>query len=57
VAGQRVRQLASGSFPAGQHGLRWDGSDDHGRIVASGVYLLSLRADGLTRTMKVSFMP
>jgi hypothetical protein len=57
VAGHRVRQLASRSFPAGQHALRWDGADDHGNRVASGIYLLSLRADGVTRTMKVSFMP
>jgi flagellar hook assembly protein FlgD len=57
VAGHRVRQLASGSFPAGASNLRWDGADDHGNRVASGIYLLSLRADGVTRTMKVSFMP
>jgi spore coat protein A, manganese oxidase len=57
VAGHHVRQLASGSFPAGEQALRWDGRDDRGKTVASGVYLLNLRADGVTRTMKVSFMP
>jgi flagellar hook capping protein FlgD len=57
VAGHHVRQLASGSFPAGEQALRWDGTDDRGKTVASGVYLLNLRADGVTRTMKVSFMP
>jgi FtsP/CotA-like multicopper oxidase with cupredoxin domain len=57
VAGHRVRQIARGSFPAGEHGIAWDGSDDHGRIVASGVYFLNLRADGVNRTMKMSVMP
>ena len=57
VAGHRVRQLASRSFPAGENSLRWDGADDHGRTVPSGIYLLNLRADGVNRSMKVSFMP
>jgi FtsP/CotA-like multicopper oxidase with cupredoxin domain len=57
VAGHRVRQLARGSFPAGEQALAWDGSDDHGRMVASGVYFLNLRADGVNRTMKMSVMP
>ena len=57
VAGHRVRQLADRSFPAGENGLRWDGADDHGRRVASGIYLLHLRADGVSRTMKLSFLP
>jgi flagellar hook assembly protein FlgD len=56
VAGHRVRQIASGPFPAGAQTLRWDGTDDRGRTVASGVYLLNLRADGVSRTIKVSVM-
>jgi spore coat protein A, manganese oxidase len=56
VAGHRVRQIASGPFPAGAQTLRWDGTDDRGRTVASGVYLLNLRADGVNRTIKVSVM-
>jgi hypothetical protein len=57
VAGHCVRQLARGSFPAGEHGFAWDGSDDHGRMAASGVYFLNLRADGVNRTLKMSVMP
>jgi len=57
VTGQRVRVLANGAFPAGEHAVRWDGADDAGRTVAPGVYFLHLRADGVSRTRKVSYIP
>jgi hypothetical protein len=39
LRGQRVRSLASGSMPRGHCDMRWDGRDDSGRAVGSGVYL------------------
>jgi FtsP/CotA-like multicopper oxidase with cupredoxin domain len=57
VTGQRVRQLASGSFAAGDHSLRWDGTDEAGRTVASGVYFVKLDADGRSSTRKVFVTP
>ncbi|RKZ14762.1 hypothetical protein DRQ53_10745 [bacterium] len=44
--GRRVRVLASGEFGAGRHRARWDGTDDRGRLVASGVYFARLRVEG-----------
>ncbi len=44
VAGRRVRTLAQGTFPAGSHSLTWDGRDDGGRALASGIYFAQLRA-------------
>ena len=44
--GRRVRMLASGEFGPGRHRARWDGTDDRGRTVASGVYFARLRVDG-----------
>jgi flagellar hook assembly protein FlgD len=40
VAGRRVRNLADRVFPAGEHVLEWDGSDDAGGRVARGVYFI-----------------
>jgi len=57
VAGQRVRRLASAAFEAGQHAVRWDGSDDHGRPVAMGVYFVNLRANGVSSARKVLVTP
>jgi serine protease len=38
VSGRLVRTLAQGSYPAGERVIRWDGKDDHGERVGSGVY-------------------
>jgi subtilisin family serine protease len=38
VSGRLVRTLGQGSYPAGEHTLRWDGKDDRGERVGSGVY-------------------
>ena len=43
LAGQRVATLADGVRAAGSYTLRWDGRDDDGRALASGVYLYRLR--------------
>ena len=42
LSGQRVAVLDQGPQKVGYHRLRWDGRDDSGRPVASGVYLYRL---------------
>lgn len=46
--GRTVRRLPARDWPAGQHGLRWDGRDDGGRPVASGSYRVLLELPGAT---------
>ena len=46
VTGQLVRRLVNGQVNAGHHAVEWDGRDNRGRPVASGVYLCRLVADG-----------
>ena len=43
LTGQRVTTLAEGVYPEGVFAVSWDGRDDQGREVASGVYLCRLR--------------
>jgi flagellar hook assembly protein FlgD len=40
--GRRVRALFEGIVGEGAQAVRWDGRDDAGRPVASGVYLASI---------------
>lgn len=44
VAGRKVATLATGVWQSGQHAIVWDGLDDQGAGVATGVYFLHLRA-------------
>jgi hypothetical protein len=53
VSGRRVRTLVSGFVPAGIHEVAWNGRDDSGRPVASGVYLYSFRTGGFSETRKM----
>ena len=43
LAGQRVATLVQGAREAGTYTVRWDGRDDDGQALASGVYLYRLR--------------
>jgi len=52
VRGQRVRTLVDDPLPAGEHTAVWNGRDDAGRAVASGVYLLRLQVGGRAQTTK-----
>ena len=44
LAGQAIRSLVHRSLEAGYHTFEWDGRDQHGYPVASGVYLYRLQA-------------
>lgn len=50
VTGRTVRRLVEGETQgAGVHAIRWDGRDDGGRNLASGIYRLRLQTDGPAR--------
>jgi len=47
VRGRNVRHLINGTMPAGMNEVAWDGRDDAGRKLPSGVYYFRLHALGL----------
>jgi len=53
VRGRRVRTLVDQNLPAGEHFVSWDGLDDAGRPVASGVYLFRVKSGIFTPAGKV----
>lgn len=48
LGGREVAVLVDGRVTAGTHTVRWNGHDDAGQAVASGTYLMRLRAGGQT---------
>jgi len=52
AAGRAVRRLFSGTRPAGDYELEWDGRDGSGARVASGVYFVRIRAAGATQVAR-----
>jgi uncharacterized protein (DUF362 family) len=53
VTGRRVRTLVDRALVSGSYSKVWDGTDNAGRSVASGVFLAHLRVDGDTATHKL----
>jgi len=56
LLGQKVTGLADGFFTAGQHSVRWDGTDNNGTRVASGIYFYRLTGDNFVQTHKMILM-
>lgn len=54
VNGRRVRTLADDvSYPAGHHGVVWDGRDDAGARVAAGVYTVRLAGTNFSESRTI----
>ncbi len=54
VRGRPVRTLHDGVLGAGNHDFRWDETDQAGHRVGSGLYFVSVRAEGIRRTARVA---
>jgi methionine-rich copper-binding protein CopC len=52
VLGQRVKSLVNGNLPAGNHKVKWNGCDQNGRKVSSGVYVYRLITGDNTYTRR-----
>ncbi|HEX9973749.1 MAG TPA: FlgD immunoglobulin-like domain containing protein, partial [bacterium] len=46
LQGHTVRTLVHGDVSAGYHIIQWDGRDDRGNVMASGVYIMRIEARG-----------
>ena len=56
VDGRRVRTLAQGVRDAGRYDVAWNGTDDRGATVTSGVFFVRLEAAGLRRTRLITLV-
>ncbi|MEJ2722616.1 MAG: FlgD immunoglobulin-like domain containing protein, partial [bacterium] len=56
VQGRQVRTLLHAAKPAGTHSFTWETVDNEGRALASGIYFVRLRANGMTDTRKIAIL-
>jgi hypothetical protein len=56
LLGRRVRTLVSGDIAAGDHEITWDGRDQAGHDVASGVYVYRLQAGESTQARRMTLV-
>jgi hypothetical protein len=54
--GQRVRTLLSGSQTTGEYAITWDGTNDNGAHVASGIYFYRLRTEEFNAVRKLAMI-
>jgi len=56
LKGQKVRVLTNQEYIAGKHFLEWNGTDDNGKNVSSGVYFYRLKTANYTAQRKMILM-
>jgi flagellar hook assembly protein FlgD len=56
VLGQKVRTLVNDRLEAGYHSVVWDGRNELGQTVSSGVYIYRFEASDFTKTLKLMLL-
>jgi len=56
LLGEEIRTLMDADCEAGRHSLHWDGKDNQGQAIASGVYLYRLQAGSFMKTKKMNLL-
>jgi len=56
AAGRVVRRVRAGRLDAGHHRMMWNGRDDGGQRLASGVYFVQATVDGESHSARVSLV-
>ncbi|MFH1277923.1 MAG: FlgD immunoglobulin-like domain containing protein [Candidatus Eisenbacteria bacterium] len=56
TAGREVRTLVDADLPAGPHSVSWDGRNDRGQEVSTGIYFYRLEAGDFRSTHKMALL-
>jgi len=56
IMGEEVRTLVDKTQHAGIYTVTWDGKDNYGNDISSGIYFYYLKADQFNCTRKMIFM-
>jgi hypothetical protein len=56
VTGKLVKTLIDDELKSGYHSVIWDGKDERGNSVESGIYIYKLQADNYTETRRMTLL-
>ena len=56
MMGRLVSTLVDGNLKQGYHSITWNGMDSNGHAVSSGMYIYSLKGEGVSITKKMVMM-
>jgi hypothetical protein len=56
IRGQRIKSLVNEHLRSGVHTVEWNGTDDQGRQVSSGIYLYQMQSENYTSTRRMLLM-
>jgi hypothetical protein len=56
VRGGKIRTVFEGTMPAGSHSIAWDGNDENGLPAPSGIYIVTVKANRIVRSIKMTLM-
>jgi hypothetical protein len=56
ILGQRVKTLVNGLQQAGYYNITWDGTNNFGSKVTSGIYIYRLQSGNFIKTLKMSLL-
>ena len=56
IVGQQVCTLVNRAQMSGHHRIQWNGRNDYGKLLASGVYLIRFKANDFTRQQKIMLL-
>ena len=56
VLGRQIKTLKQGQQEVGSYQIQWNGTDDSGKQVATGIYLCRLQASSFSQTIKMVYI-
>jgi hypothetical protein len=56
ILGQKVNTLIDQNQPAGYYTIQWDGTNEQGQTLASGIYIVRLKSRSVTKSRKLAIV-
>jgi len=56
IRGQKIKTLVNDNYTAGRHSVVWQGTDNYGRAMSSGVYFYRMTVGEFTETRRMLLM-